>query len=65
MAATPEVPRAREAQGAPFHNHYDLERKASEPSIGDVFRLHIFGEVVAVAPVVGGKRIKVRIALED
>jgi hypothetical protein len=42
-----------------------VDRKASELCIGDIFRLHIYGEVVAVAPVAGGKRIKTRITLED
>jgi hypothetical protein len=42
-----------------------ISRKASELSAGDMFRMHIHGEVVAATPVAGGKRIKIRIALED
>jgi hypothetical protein len=42
-----------------------MRRKASELKLGDTFRLHIYGQVVAVGPVAGGKRVKIRIALED
>jgi hypothetical protein len=41
-----------------------MKRKASELTVGDVF-VHVYAEVIAVASVAGGKRMKVRIALED
>jgi hypothetical protein len=39
-------------------------RKARDLAIGNIFRLYAHGEVLAVEPVAGGKRIKVRIALK-
>jgi hypothetical protein len=38
--------------------------KARDLSVGDVFRLHVYGEVLSVEST-DGKRIRVRIALED
>jgi hypothetical protein len=40
-------------------------KRARDLSVGDVFSLHVYGEVVAVASVADGKRMKVRISLED
>jgi len=42
-----------------------MRRKANELCVGDVFRLHVYGEVVAVNLVADGKRVKVRLVLED
>jgi hypothetical protein len=42
-----------------------MQRRADELVIGDVFRLHVYGEVLASVPVAGGKRIKVKLGLED
>jgi len=42
-----------------------MKCKARELSIGDVFRMHVCGEVVAVDLVADGKRVKVRLALEN
>src|SRR5215475_9680939 len=39
--------------------------KARDLSVGDIFRLHVYGEVLAVTSVADGKRVKVKIALED
>jgi hypothetical protein len=40
--------------------------KARDLSMGDVFRLHVFGEVLTAEPVGDGKRcVKIRIAVED
>jgi hypothetical protein len=41
------------------------QRKAKELKCGDVFRLAICGEVLAATPVAEGKRIRVRLAIED
>jgi hypothetical protein len=38
-------------------------KKARDLVAGDVFRLHVYGEVLAVTPVADGKRIKVKIEL--
>jgi hypothetical protein len=38
---------------------------ARDLTVGDVFRLNVYGCVLAAAPVAGGKLIKVRIELED
>lgn len=43
--------------------HYKV--KARNLSVGNLFRLHVYGEVLTVSSVAGGKRIKVKIALED
>jgi hypothetical protein len=40
-------------------------KKACDLVVGDVFRLHVYGEVLAVSRVVGGKRVKVKIELEN
>jgi hypothetical protein len=40
-------------------------KRASDLSAGDVFRMHIYGEVIAITPVAGGKRIKIKIELEN
>jgi hypothetical protein len=40
-------------------------KKARDLEVGDVFRLHIYGEVLSRAPVADGKRIKIKIVLED
>lgn len=40
-------------------------RKARDLKKGDVFRLHVHGEVVSADLVADGKLVKVRIALED
>jgi hypothetical protein len=40
-------------------------KKARDLVVGDIFRLHIYGEVRAVSRVVEGKRIKVKIELEN
>jgi hypothetical protein len=40
-------------------------KKARDLVVGDVFRLHVYGEVLAVARVAEGKRIKVKIELEN
>jgi len=42
-----------------------MRRKACELCVGDVFRMHIYGEIVAVGLVAGGKRVKARLMLED
>jgi hypothetical protein len=39
--------------------------RADELDVGDVFRLHIHGQVLAATPVAGGKRVKIKITLED
>ncbi len=39
--------------------------KARDLKRGDVFRMHIYGSVVAVESVSDGKRIRVKIALEN
>jgi hypothetical protein len=38
-----------------------MQRKARDLQVGDVFRMHVHGEVLAVASVASGKRIKVRL----
>jgi hypothetical protein len=43
----------------------DEKVTAKDLQRGDVFRMHVYGEVIAVEPVAGGKRMKVRIALEN
>jgi hypothetical protein len=40
-------------------------KKARDLSRGDVFSLHVYGEVVAAEPIAGGKRIKVVLTLEN
>jgi hypothetical protein len=40
-------------------------RKARDLSIGEVFRFHVYCEVLSVTPVANGKRIKIKIQLED
>ena len=40
-------------------------KKARDLVVGDVFRLHIYGEVLAVNRVADDKRIKVKIELEN
>jgi hypothetical protein len=40
-------------------------KKARNLVAGDVFRLHVYGEVLAVSQVADGKRIKVKIELEN
>jgi hypothetical protein len=40
-------------------------KKARDLVVGDIFRLHIYGEVLAVARVAEDKRIKVKIELEN
>ncbi len=40
-------------------------RKARDLIRGDVFRLHLYGEVLSANPVADGKRIKVKLAVED
>jgi hypothetical protein len=42
-----------------------MQRKASELARGDRFRMHIYGEVIALESIAGGKRIKIRLSLED
>ena len=39
--------------------------KAKDLMRGDVFRMHVYGEVVSVEPVAGGKRVKVHLTLEN
>ena len=41
------------------------QRKARDLSVGEVFRLHVYCEVLSVTPVANGKRIKIKIQLED
>src|SRR5262245_11413164 len=43
----------------------DPIRKARDLSVGDFFKLQVCGEVLTVAPVANGKRIKIKFALED
>ena len=40
-------------------------KKARDLAVGDIFRLHVYGEVLAVASVADGKRVKVKIELEN
>jgi hypothetical protein len=40
-------------------------KKARDLVAGDVFRLHVYGEVLAVSRVAKGKRMKVKIELEN
>jgi hypothetical protein len=40
-------------------------KKARDLVVGDIFRLHVYGEVLAVARVAEDKRIKVKIELEN
>jgi hypothetical protein len=40
-------------------------KKARDLVVGDVFRLHVYGEVLAVSGVADGRRIKVKIELEN
>jgi hypothetical protein len=40
-------------------------KKARDLVVGDVFRLHVYGEALAVAHVADDKRIKVKIELEN
>ena len=40
-------------------------KKAHDLVSGDVFRLHVYGQVIAVSSVAGGKRIKVKIEIEN
>jgi hypothetical protein len=42
-----------------------MKTKAKDLKRGDVFRMHVYGEVMLAEPVAGGKRVKVRIALEN
>jgi len=42
-----------------------MKTRAKDLKRGDVFRMHVYGEVMLAEPIAGGKRIKVRIALED
>jgi hypothetical protein len=42
-----------------------MHRKARDLSVGDIFRMHVYGEVLSVASVADGKRIKVKLALEN
>ena len=41
-----------------------LTTKAKDLGRGDVFRMHVYGEVLAIEPVAGGKRVRVKVALE-
>jgi hypothetical protein len=40
-------------------------RKARDLSAGDIFRMHVYGEVLSVASVADGKRVKIKLALEN
>jgi hypothetical protein len=40
-------------------------KKARDLAVGDVFRLHVYGEVIHVSQAVDGKRIKVAIRVDD
>jgi hypothetical protein len=40
-------------------------KKARDLAAGDLFRLHVYGEVLAVSPVGDGKRVKIKIELEN
>jgi len=40
-------------------------RKARDLSVGDIFRMHVYGEVLSIASVADGKRIKIKLALEN
>jgi hypothetical protein len=40
-------------------------KKARDLKTGDLFRLHVYGEVLNASPVAGGKRIQIKIGLED
>jgi hypothetical protein len=42
-----------------------MKRRARDLSIGDVFRLHVYGEVLAATAVGGGKSTRIRVAIED
>jgi hypothetical protein len=42
-----------------------MRKKARDLVVGDVFRMHIYGEVIAISRVADGKRVKIRIGLED
>jgi hypothetical protein len=42
-----------------------MRKTARELTVGDVFFMEIYGEVVALEPVANGKRIKIQIALQD
>lgn len=42
-----------------------VSKRAGELNIGDVFAMHIYAEVIAAMPVAGGKRIKIKIELEN
>jgi hypothetical protein len=43
---------------------YHTITKAKDLKRGDVIRLHVYGEVIAVAPTTRGRRTKVTLALE-
>jgi hypothetical protein len=40
-------------------------KKARELKIGDLFRLHVYGQVLTAQPVADGERIRIKIGLED
>jgi hypothetical protein len=40
-------------------------KKARDLLVGDIFRMHVYGEVLAVSHVAEDKRIKVKIELEN
>jgi hypothetical protein len=40
-------------------------KKARDLIVGDIFRMHLYGEVRAVSGVAEGKRIKIKIELEN
>jgi hypothetical protein len=42
-----------------------MQRKAHNLTRGDVFRLHVCGEVLTATPVADGRHIKVTLALEN
>jgi hypothetical protein len=42
-----------------------MQRKARNLIRGDVFRLHVYGEVLTAIPVANSKRVKVKLALEN
>jgi hypothetical protein len=43
----------------------NVTRKAKDLRVGDVFRLHVYGIVTAAFSAANGKRVKIKIELED
>ena len=43
----------------------NVTRKAKDLRVGDVFRLHVYGIVTGAFSVANGKRVRIKIELED